>query len=83
MSHFYGKVIGNRGPATRGGSKNSGYISQAASWEGAVEVNLFYNEEYEEDWAIVKLIPWQGNGSSITLYTGPVSGRDFETFKRQ
>lgn len=83
MSHFYGKVIGNRGPATRGGSKKSGYISQAASWEGAVEVNLFYHEEFKEDWAIVNLIPWHGKGLFVTLYAGPVSGRDFETFKRK
>jgi len=30
MSHFYGRVQGNRGDATRGGSKASGFDATAA-----------------------------------------------------
>lgn len=39
MSHFYGTVQGNRGEATRGGSKNSGMDTATASWEGSVQVH--------------------------------------------
>ena len=84
MSHFYGIVQGNRGEATRGGSKNSGYSAVAASWEGAVKVNLWFNAEQGdggEDWAEVYLTPWRGAGKNILLYRGPVSGRDFEMYK--
>ena len=81
MSHFYGSIKGNRGEATRAGTKKSGYVSKAASWEGAVQVRLFYHTGVEEDWAEVRLIPWHGAGKDIILYNGPVSGRDFERFK--
>lgn len=81
MSHFYGSAQGNKGEATRCGTKNSGYVTEAASWEGAVRVELWYNEDKEENWASVSLIPWYGSGKNILLYKGPVSGRDFNQFK--
>lgn len=82
MAHFYGSIQGGRGQATRCGTKNSGYESRAASWEGAVSVNLFYNEDKGEDWASVSLSTHHGQGKNIQLYFGPVSGRDFERYKK-
>ena len=82
MAHFYGSIQGNRGEATRCGSKNSGYTTRAVSWEGTVLVNLFYNEEYYEDWAEVCLVTHRGGVKNITLYYGPVSGRDFKQYKK-
>lgn len=81
MAHFYGSARGNRREATRCGSKDSGYKTEAASWDGAVTVELFYNEDKNEDWADVCLRTHHGAGSNINLYYGPVSGRDFERFK--
>ena len=43
MSHFYGSVQGNRGQATRGGSKKSGYHATVASWDGALRIRLFHH----------------------------------------
>ena len=82
MAHFYGSVKGNRGEVSRCGSKNSGYTSHAASWEGAVVVNLFFNEEAQEDWAEVCLTKHKNKGRNITLYFGPVSGHDFHLYKK-
>jgi hypothetical protein len=45
MSAFYGMVRGNRGAATRGGSKNSGYKATCQSWDGSVIVNMSYDNE--------------------------------------
>ena len=44
MSAFYGMIQGNRGPATRGGSKNSGYKASAQSWDGSVITYLDYDK---------------------------------------
>ena len=40
MSEFYGQVVGNRGPASRGGSRASGIHVSAQSWDGSVQVKL-------------------------------------------
>lgn len=72
MSHFFGKLQGNRGEATRRGDKRSGLGVRAASWEGSVKVFLYHNDEENEDWAIVWLEPWHGAGVSTPLYEGPV-----------
>ena len=83
MAHFYGGVQGGRGKeVTRCGTKNTGYSTRACSWEGAVSVHLFYNEEKKEDWADVSLSTHHGHGRNIPLYRGPVSGRDFDEFVR-
>jgi hypothetical protein len=43
MSTFYGMVQGNRGAATRGGSRASGFKSTAQSWNGSVITYLSYD----------------------------------------
>ena len=73
MSHFYGIVQGNRGEATRCGSKDSGVTTHAASWNGAVRVDVFVDQDTGQDVARVALVPWQGRGVSRVLYEGPVS----------
>lgn len=47
MSAFYGMVRGNRGEATRGGSKISGYKASCQSWDGSVITNMWYNDKDE------------------------------------
>ena len=83
MSHFYGTLSGNRGQATRAGSKNSGMTTHCASWSGAVRCSAWHKDG--EDWVEVKLIPWHGSGKDILLYRGPISGAkssDFSLKKR-
>jgi hypothetical protein len=47
MSAFYGCVQGNRGAATRGGSRSSGFKSTVQSYDGSVITCLTYSSEGE------------------------------------
>lgn len=47
MSTFYGSIQGNRGAATRGGSRSSGIKASAQSWNGSVITELSYNDKDE------------------------------------
>ena len=73
MSHFYGTVQGNRGEASRAGSKRSGMTTYCASWNGAVRCYAYTNEE-GIDCVIVMLMPWHGQGvyPNKVLYRGPI-----------
>ena len=70
MSHFYGNAQGNRSEASRGGSKDSGFITEAASWSGSIRVDLTHNRETGEDSFTVTQQPWQGSGISELLAEG-------------
>jgi hypothetical protein len=72
MAHFYGTVQGQRGRASRLGSKQSGLDVTAASWQGAVSVTL--REVDGVDHATISLIQWNGAGTRRIIYDGPVSG---------
>ena len=72
MARFYGSLCGSRGEASRLGTKSSGLRTVAASWNGAVEVQLY--ERDGVDYARVALMPWHGHGAQRELYDGPVSG---------
>lgn len=77
MAHFRGTVSGQRGEASRLGSKNSGLTVEAQSWEGKVRVELYRLEtagSHGQDWCDVTLAPHHGSGKHVTLYSGPVSG---------
>ena len=74
MAHFYGTIEGNRGQATRCGSKSSGMTSYAASWAGAVRTVAY--EKDGVDMARVELTTWKGAGGYRLLYDGPISGKD-------
>ncbi len=74
MAHFRGTVQGMRGKASRLGGSKSGLETSAASWEGAVRVYLWYDAKAKMDMALVELQPHGGQGTSRTLYRGPVSG---------
>ena len=70
MSHFYGKLLGNAGEATRCGSKKSGLEATAAGWAGAITCRVWINQA-GEDYFRVSLHPWQGSGGkTITLAAG-------------
>lgn len=74
MAHFYGTLQGQRGQATRCGSKAGGLTTVAASWQGAVEVTLYLDEETGSDMARVEFRQWHGQGTSGLIYDGPISG---------
>jgi len=72
MSRFYGTVQGNRGEASRGGSKESGMVTWCASWEGAIYCCAYYDEETKRDVVLVKKAKWHGAGEERVLYRGPI-----------
>ena len=74
MSHFYGTVQGNRGEASRGGSKDSGMTTYCASWSGAVRCEA-YIDEFGVDCVMVELTRWHGIGRCKVLYRGPIGGK--------
>lgn len=73
MSTFYGQIQGNRGAATRGGSKASGYRASAQSWDGSVIVDMNYNKDdnLEVD---IRLSEGSSNGWGADLvFTGSMA----------
>jgi len=80
MSHFYGTLQGSKGQTTRQGTKKSGIESRTASWQGAVRVSAFHDEETGEDWVEVRLEQWQSVGQlpSKLLYRGPIGRYEAE-----
>ena len=72
MANFYGTVQGNRGMASRLGTKSSGLAVTAQSWDGSVIVRM-----YEEDGRTIVYIG-VGYGSTAcsdaTLYHGSIEG---------
>ena len=72
MAHFLGSVRGGRGEASRLGHKSTGLNTTAASYQGAVTVELSCRDGV--DYAHVTLTPWKGAGVSRVLYDGPVGG---------
>jgi len=75
MSHFYGCAQGNRGYASRGGSKKSGYHTIAASWDGAIEVRLDYDPKDDTNYYVVYQTPWHGKGIEMLIARG-IMGSD-------
>lgn len=49
MAHYRGIIQGQRGEASRLGTKNSGLTVEAASWNGKIKVELYHDEESGED----------------------------------
>ena len=77
MAHFRGTIQGNRGEGARISTKSVGLTAHIASWEGAVDVRLWYDDQTNRDMAEVFLGPHHGAGlkESKLLYLGPVSGK--------
>ena len=76
MSHFYSKIQGNRGEATRCGTKGSGIVATAASWTGAIRTELWYDTEEDDNKYSVIMIPWRGIGCTRIMATG--TGGEFK-----
>ena len=64
MSQFYGTLQGSRGKATRQGGKKSGLTTYTASWDGAIRVEAYYDEDKEQDMVIVSKVQWRGKGEA-------------------
>ena len=80
MAQYRGTLTGQRGSASRLGSKKSGLSAHVASWQGAVDVDLWHNDETGIDMVRVTLCQHMGAGQfpPRVLYDGPVSGKGAE-----
>lgn len=77
MSHFYGKLQGGRGEATRTGTKSSGVTTHAAGWGGAIRVDV--SERDGVDYFEVWLQPWQNSGGTpVKLSEGVLDATQFD-----
>lgn len=74
MAHFLGEVMGQRGKASRLGSKQSGLRVTAASWAGAIRVELYVNADGRDSFRVVQ-DTWHGAGVSEVLAVGVLGVR--------
>lgn len=63
MSAFYGTIEGQRGPATRCGSKSSGIKAAAQSWDGSVITTLRYGTRDDEEVLMVEVNTSEGSSA--------------------
>ena len=70
MSKFYGVLEGSRGKATRCGTRNSGLKTIAASFAGAIRVDIYEEEGSDIEKFCVTMTPWLGRGDNASLITG-------------
>jgi hypothetical protein len=72
MSHFYGTIPESARktvPSARG-HKATGLTTVAASWDGAIRVNLWHDPNNEVDCYEVEMIPWEGQGNQHVVARG-------------
>ena len=75
MSHYYGAIHGSRNtPVTRCGTKVSGITSYTASWDGAIETNMWFNETEDQDYVEINRVLWPEKRLLKTIYRGPLAG---------
>lgn len=69
MSHFYATAEGQRGTVTKAGSKTSGLVTHAASFNGAIKVSLYVDAQ-GRDCFKVEQTKWQGVGVERVVAEG-------------
>ena len=67
MSRFYAEIQGNRGPATRCGSKSSGVWSHTRGWNVGVKVYCHVNEDGEDEIHVYRTSGSNGSGHDELL----------------
>ena len=70
MARFIGKVFGKaKTEASRLGSEKSGLETVAASWNGAIKVQMWVNADGDDCYRVV-MIPWEGAGEYRVIEEG-------------
>jgi len=72
MAQFFGTVKGQRGLASRLGSKASNLRVEACSWQGKVTTYLWYDAEMGKDRYLIRMEPHKGNGATHEIASGIV-----------
>ena len=63
MAQFYASIRGNRGEATRLGTKSSGMQAHIRGWNLGVQVNCFTNSAGEDCFSVALTKGSNGNGA--------------------
>lgn len=74
MAHFRGTIQGNRGQASRLGSKDSGLRVEAQSWQGKVVVVLGTKDGIDTAYVTLQQHSNGKGHRGLVLYDGPVAG---------
>ena len=72
MSHFYGTIPESARktvPSARG-HKTTALATIAASWHGAIRVNLSHDPNHDQDCFEVEMIPWFSQGDRHVIARG-------------
>ena len=64
MAHFYADIQGDRGTATRTGTKNSGINGHIRGWGSGINIRAIYNSETNKD---IFLISITGGSNNPTI----------------
>jgi len=72
MSHFYGMIpeSARKTVPTARGHKKTGLATIAASWAGAIRVNVWHNPNEDVDCYEVEMIPWESKGDRHVIARG-------------
>ena len=72
MSHFYARIptSARRTIATARGHKSTGITIEAASWAGAIQVQVWHDTKTNTDQFMVQQIPWHGQGTHELMAVG-------------
>ena len=62
MAHYYSRIKGNKGEATRCGTRSSGITARADSWSTGAITTINYNTTINAD--VVTLYATEGSGDS-------------------
>lgn len=72
MSYFYSGISGNRGPATRAGTKASGVSAYVQSWTGRIESHMYHDDLTGKDCARVLLMSGPNGAGRVTDLTDTI-----------
>lgn len=70
MAQFYASIQGNRGEATRMGTKVSGIHGHIRGWDAGVEVWIGYNKNTNQNVISISLTKGSNGGGNKNLWTG-------------
>lgn len=77
MAQFYANIQGNRGQATRQGTKKSGFDGHIRGWNIGARVFMRFNEETQEDGVTISLTSGS-NGRHLSKQLGVFTVKDIK-----
>lgn len=77
MAQYYANIQGNRGEATRMGTKSSGLSGHIRGWDIGAKVTMVWNKETGEDEVHIRLTSGSNNGKNGKCL-GKFTAKDLE-----